>query len=211
MKKPLILILFLFGSSFTYCQFDFSAEMGPMINFQKGVSGNSNAPFSRYVNLEIKNSKKTKGLTLDLEWNVTNLSLDQVALSSFSNEVFIQANYLKINPNYEFKTFKFLSISIGGYTSFKLNEVAKVNSFFSSSQVIEIGDEVVRVLDFGFTYGGKIHFSKKVALTFNFTRGINHLIRNKIEIDLTNGFIFDNGILENRNFQFGVAFNLSEI
>lgn len=208
MKNRLLLLFTLFTFSL-FGQLKYAAEMGPLINFHKSNDRISTAPFSYYANFGVKRPYKKINLTTDAEWSISNWQRRDIIFDDFSSGYYVQTEFLKIIPGIELKLGKYFSVSAGTYLSIKMNEVLKDNFFsfsgFASSDNIKTNS--TKRFDYGMRYGGKVHFSKKIAFTMDFIRGSNNILKKSMP---TNNTGTQKSILKNRNLQFGIEFNLSE-
>jgi len=210
MKKLCISITLFF---FVFClkgQYKFTAGMGGMINNpQTDIGTVYNLSLTQFAYFGVKIPYKNVEFGLDANWNNTNWNIDYFDPNGFFVDLSIQTDHLKLSPNAELKIFKFFSLTMGGYTALRLNEVVNSNfitAFAGSSNPVSLSP-ITKRWDFGWSNGAKIHFSKKISIIYNSIRGLKNIARDEIDID---GVTVQNSILKNRFFQLGVEFNLSE-
>jgi len=207
-----VLLLF-FGLLFPFSiltQVQYSAGMGVMINAPKNELGEvSSAPFSYYATLGVHKINNLGKFGADFEWNTTNWSTTDL---TGGREILIQGSFfqtsnLTVTPNLEFKFLKHFGFNAGFYLGIKLSEEAK-ESNFSRALLIDEESNITQRMNFGYRFGGKIHFSKMISLKFNFIKGFMNVARSGVREK--NGNSWQSAILKNRIFQLGLEFNLSE-
>jgi len=212
MKKILILLLIPLLTSSIYGQKKFTVGLGGMISRAQTKDGIvNNYPFSHFVNFGVKLPFQKVEFGLEGEWNITNWDIDYIDPNGFFFDLYAQTDYLKISPNMELKVFKFFGITLGSYVGIRMSEIIKQNLNFGFGFAGTITPESISPItkygDFGWSYGAKIHFSKKFSFTYKSIRGLRNIARKEIDI---NGTIFRNSILRNRNIQLGIEFNLAQ-
>lgn len=208
--KNLLLLFFTLITISLFGQLEYSASLGPNLNFQEHNFGNKFAPFSSYANFGVKYPLNFIKLTGEVEWSISNWYIDDVAEDFFFTEFYLQTDYIKINPGIEVDLGKYFCLNTEVYIGARMNEVLKENLFFFGGfpPTSDFESNATRLFDVGIQYGGKINFSKKVALTINFIRGSRSIL--KKSFSNPGGSTTRNEVLKNRNIQVGVEFNLSE-